>query len=296
MFRIDNKVLFFSILGMVLFYFFFALYSDVGQVIKSLTSMKLQFIPLVLLFIIIAIFIKGIRQYYLLKTCEIKIPFKENILIYLSGLSLIFTPGGIGAVVKTKFFKDNHGVPIRNTVPVVIMELYHEFLGLVIIIAVTILFYGFIDAKIALVVGFAFVALVYAALRYHKIFISLSKYLNKMSIFQRVAEGGEETQKSLHTLTSPSKMLMSSTITVVSMIFDLLSVYFIFLAFDINKLNFILESQSYLTAFLLGQISFLPNGVGVTDVSFIGILVARKLDLALAITIIWLSSKIENYN
>lgn len=267
---------------MVTFYFFFALYSDVNQVIKSITSMKLEFIPLVLLLILIAVFIKSIRQYYFLKLCKIKIPFKENILIYLSGLSLIFTPGGVGGVVKTKFFKDNHGVPIKNTIPVIIMELYHEFLGIVIITGITVLFYDFIEAKIAFVIGSVFIAVVYGALRYQKIFLLLSRFLNKISIFRKIDEDGEESHKSLQILTSPSKVIISSVMTIFSMMFDLLSVYLIFLALDINKLNFIVESQSYLTAFLLGQLSFLPNGVGVTDVSFIGILVSRKLDLALA--------------
>ena len=282
MFRIGNKVLFFSILAMVLFYFFFAIYSDVGQVIKSLTSMKVELIPLVLLLILAAVFVKSIRQYYLLKSCKINIPFKKNVLIYISGLSLIFTPGGIGGVVKTKFFKDNHGVSIRNTVPIVIMELYHEFLGLVVIIGITILFYGFIEAKIAFVIGSVFFILTYAVFRYQKAFLTFSKFLNKINMFRKISEGGEESQKNVHILTSPTKMLASSSITIFSMIFDLAAVYLIFLAFDANKLNFILESQSYLTAFLLGQLSFLPNGIGVTDISFIGILVSRKLDLAVA--------------
>lgn len=285
MFRIGNKVLFFSILGMVLFYFSLALYSDVGQVIKSLASMKLEFIPLVLLFIAIAVFIKSIRQYYLLKFCKIKIPFKENTLIYLSGLSLIFTPAGIGSVVKTKFFKDRHGIPIRNTISVVIMELYHELLGIVIIIAITILFYDFIEAKVAFVLGSGFVTLGYAVLRYHKIFIFFTKFLNRISIFRKISESGEESQKNLHILTSPLKMLTISAITIISIIFDLVSIYLIFVAFGIYKLNFVLESQSYLVALLLGEMSFLPNGVGVTDASFIGILVLRKLDLALATSV-----------
>lgn len=286
MFRIGNKVLFFSILIMVLFYFFFAIYSDFGQVVRSLTSMKVELIPLVLLLILAAVFVKSIRQHYLLKFCKINIPFKKNVLIYIAGLSLIFTPGGIGGVVKTKFFKDDHGIPIRNTVPIVIMELYHEFLGLVIIIGITILFYDFIEAKIALVVGSLFLIFTYAVLRYQKTFLALSRFLNKINMFRSISEGGEESQKNIHILTSPSKMFTSSSITIFSMIFDLASVYLIFLAFDVNKLNFILETQTYLTAFLLGQLSFLPNGIGVTDVSFIGILVSRKLDLAVATSVV----------
>lgn len=286
MIRIGNKLLFFSILGMILFYFLLVLYSNVGQVIKSLTSIKLEFIPLILLFIVISVFIKSIRQDYLLKSCKIKIPFKQNFLIYLSGLSLIFTPGGIGSVVKTKFFKDNHGAPIKYTISIVMMEIYHELLGLVIILAITIFFYDFIESEIAFVLGSLFVALIYSVLRYPKIFISFSKFLNKISIFKKISENREETQKNLHILTSPLKILNSLAITLVSIMFDLVSLYLIFLAFGSYNLNFMVEIQSYITAFLLGQMAFLPNGVGVTDTSFVGILIARKLDLAVATSVV----------
>lgn len=271
---------------MALFYVVFAIYSNLNQVVKSFTSMRFEFISLILLLILVSVIIRGVRQYYILKFNQIKIPFKENLLIYLAGLSLIFTPGGIGGIVKTKFFKDDHGVPIRNTIPVVIMELYHEFLGLVVLIGITLLFYNFIESKIAFLIGICFVIAIYGSLKYQKIFDRSKKLLMKFNLFKKAMEDGEESQRSFHRLTSVKSMTVIQLLTITAMFFDLLSIYFIFLSFNIKQLNFVLESQSYLSSFLLGQMTFLPNGIGVTDVSLIGILAARKLNLALATSVV----------
>lgn len=282
-----SRSLIISIAGMALFYIIFAIYSNLTQVVKSFVSMRLDFIPIILVLILISVIIRGVRQQYILKSNQITIPFKENLFIYLAGLSLIFTPGGIGGIVKTKFFKDDHGIPIRNTIPVVIMELYHEFLGLVSLVGITLLFYNFIESKIAFIIGICFITAVYASLKYQKVFERSKKILLKINLFKKAMEEGEESQRSFHRLTSPRNMLVIWTFTIIAMIFDLLSIYFIFLSFNIKQLNFILESQSYLSSFLLGQITFLPNGIGVTDVSFIGILAARKLDLAVATSVVF---------
>jgi len=232
------------------------------------------------------VFVKGMRQYYLLNSSNIRISLKENIVIYISGLSLIFTPNGIGEMIKSKFFKDRHKIPIKKTLPIIMMELYHELLGVVTIIAVTILFYNSIEAKIALFFGSFILILIYTVLRYHKKLQSFKRFIIKIKLFERIIKGGEESQKSLYLLTSAKKMSITWLFTIVSMVFELSAIYLIFRSFGIYQLDFILESQLYLTSLLLGQISFLPNGVGITDVSFIGMLSARKLDLASATAVV----------
>jgi uncharacterized protein (TIRG00374 family) len=282
----SRNALILSIIGISLFYFFFALYSDLGQVIKAISSMNLIYIPVVLLFIGLGVLVKGVRQYYLLRANKIQIPIKENIIIYISGLSLIFTPGGIGGLVKTKFFKDKFKIPIKNTIPITLMELYHEFLGLVSAIAIGIIFYDFIEATIALFFGTIIVSTIYIFLRYPNITRIFRSLFSRIKILQRIIESSDESHKDLQLLTSAKVMIISWAITITSMFLELFGIYCIFLAFNIVQFNIIKESQIYLTALLFGQISFLPNGIGVADFSFIGMLISRKIDIALATSVV----------
>ena len=283
---LGNKLLIFSIIGMVLFYFFVAVYSNIDQVTKSLTSMKIEFIPLILTFIVVGVLIKGIRQYYLLKFNNIKIPIKKSIVIFIAGLSLIFTPGGIGEMIKTKFIKDGYGILIRNTGPIVVMEKYHEFLGAITFISISIFFYNSIEAKIALLFGSIILIAIYLIIRYKKIPNIFKRFLIRIKLFQRIIEGEEDSRKSFYKLTSAPKMLVTWAITIISMMFELIAVYMIFLSFELNQFNFILVSQLTLTSLLFGYISFLPNGAGITDGSFIGMLAVRNLDLAVATSVV----------
>ena len=286
--NLKNKPLILSILAMVIIYFIFAVYSNIGEVAKSLVAMNLILLPLILLSFTIAVVIKGIRQYYLLKYNDIRISFKENLIVYIAGLSLIFTPGGIGGMVKVKLLKDSHQVSIKKTAAVVIMELYHEFFSWVTLIIVTLFFYNYIEAKIALIFGIVILVAIYMNFRYHRFLEIFKKLVTKLKFLQKMLEGDEDTRKSLYVLTQPSLMVKIWIITCISTIFEAIAIYLIFLSLGVKQLSIILQLQVYYTALLFGQITFLPNGIGLTDVSLIGMLVARKLDLALATSVVLL--------
>jgi len=60
---------------------------------------------LILLFSFLGIIVLGFRQNILLKTVGIQISVKENILLYLAGLSMIITPVGAGQAIKSYYLK-----------------------------------------------------------------------------------------------------------------------------------------------------------------------------------------------
>jgi uncharacterized protein (TIRG00374 family) len=261
-------------------------YSDISEVTKSLTSMKLEYLPPILFFIAIGVVIKGIRQYYLLRFNDLKISLKESIVIFIAGISLIFTPGGLGELIKTKFFKDGHRMQIRDTAPIVVMEKYHEFLGAITIIAVSILLYNSIEAEITLTIGVIILIIVYLNLRYKKLPQILKRFLIKIKPLQNIIASEEDSKKSFYKLTSASKMFVVWSFTIISMLFELTAIYLIFLSFNLHQFDFILVSQITLTSLILGYLSFLPNGIGITDGSYIGMLAVRKLDLAIATSVV----------
>jgi hypothetical protein len=81
-------------------------------------------VPILLSFTLGA-YIKGIRQLFFLRKIGIKINLRQNTLIYFAGLSMLFTPGGIGQMIKSRFLL-NYSEPISKTIPVIIIERYHD--------------------------------------------------------------------------------------------------------------------------------------------------------------------------
>ncbi len=271
--------------GLIVFYLIFSIYSDFSAVLKSLSSMNLIYLPLIFLFIFIGICIKGVRQYFLLRANNIHISFKDNMIIFMAGMSLVFTPGGIGEIIKSKFFQDNHNVTIKDTMPIVIMEKFHEFLAYIIIIGIAIIFYNFLISQIALILGVSITTIIFINLRYEKTMKILRRYLMKIKFIRKKIENEEGFRKTFFKLTSLKNMFGGWVITTTSIFFELLAIYTIFISFDFH-LNFLLVSQVTLTSLLLGYISFLPNGVGVTDGSFIGLLTQNGITISMATALV----------
>ena len=93
-------------------------------------EIKIEYIFFIFLAFSLSIFVKSLRQYFFLKQISIKISFKENIIIYLAGLSMIISPGGMGEIIKSHFLRENHNISISKTSPIVLIERYHDALAI----------------------------------------------------------------------------------------------------------------------------------------------------------------------
>lgn len=272
-------------MGLIIFYLIFSIYSDISAVLKSLSTMNLIYLPLIFLFIFIGICIKGMRQYFLLRANNIHISFKDNMIIFMAGMSLVFTPAGMGEIIKTKFLQDNHEVTIKNTIPIVMMEKFHEFLAYIIIIGIAIIVYNSLISQIALVLGISIIIIIFINLKNKKAMKFLRKYMMKIKFLRKKIENEKGFTETFSKLTSPKNMFGGWVISTTSIFFELLAIYIIFISFDFH-LNFLLVSQITLTSLLLGYISFLPNGIGVTDGSFIGLLTQNGVTISMATALV----------
>jgi len=113
----------------------------------------------------------------------------------------------------------------------------------------------------------------------------LRKYLMKIKFLREKIENEEGFRDTFLKLTNPKSMFVGWLITMSSLFFELLAIYTIFVSFDFY-LNFLLVSQITLTSLLLGYISFVPNGVGITDGSFIGLLTQNDMTISMATAIV----------
>ena len=100
----------------VAFYAIFIAYSDFDKLSSNIEQFKFEFLPLILLFSFLGIIVLGFRQNILLKTVGIQISVKENILLYLAGLSMIITPVGAGQAIKSYYLKKKFGCSVSKTV------------------------------------------------------------------------------------------------------------------------------------------------------------------------------------
>ena len=272
------------VLGSLFFYVVLILFSDASKISDHFIHIRIELIFLVFLFGILSHIIKSFRQKDFLQMVDEKIPFKQNLIIYLAGVSLIATPGGIGTFIKSKFLKRKFGIPNNKSISVIFLERYHDLLATTTIILISFsISFSWISATLVIISSFLLI-LVYLLICNMKTFSFIHNKLLKIKfIAKRLPEVGPD--ESFFILTRPKAMTKGWLISIGGWSLDSLAVYIGFLAFNVD-LGYLLTSQIYFTSLGYGILSLIPGGIGVTEGMADYLLVKQGLDLSIASSLV----------
>ena len=101
---IKTKILW-VILLVIAFYVVFILVSDVEKISEHFLQIRTEFLFLILFLVFLSHIVKSFRQKELLNNLGEKISTKQNLVIYMAGLTLLNTPGGVGTFIKSIYLK-----------------------------------------------------------------------------------------------------------------------------------------------------------------------------------------------
>ncbi len=269
----------------MIFYVVFVGYSDFGKFYSSITHFKFEFLPVIFLLSTSAMIIKGFRQHILFKKIGINLSSKNNMLLYFSGLSMIITPGSSGEVIKSYFLKIKEGHSISKTFPITFLERFHDLLATVTIIGFFLFFQNFREVTILIgIIGF-FLIISYLAIRVRKLFKSITTLLLKVPKMHRFIDDISESYEVFYSLTTKKIMIKSWLLSVLAWAVDMFTIYVIFIAFNM-KFNIIFTTIITYSSVLFGAVSFLPAGIGITEISLVGFLSRSGIELSLVSSLI----------
>ena len=255
----------------VIFYVAFAIYYDANQFIESLEKVNLYFIIPILLCFTTGILIKSLRQMLFLRHLGIKIPLKQNTIIYLAGLSMLITPAGLGEMIKSHFLLNKYNQPVSKTLPLVLVERYHDALSILSILFIFLIITGttFLTIPILIIGTLLLVSLI--VIRSRKLFPMFQKVIRKVKIFQTLENHSIEFNKSLVSFTSKKIFFSGWLVGIAAWSFDALGIFLCFQAFELD-FDFFTAALLGLSSIIFGALSLIPGGVGVTEVSFVQLL------------------------
>jgi glycosyltransferase 2 family protein len=275
------------IIAVTIFYILMVVYSDANQMIKYLHNIDIGFVSLIILSFLISILIKSVRQSYLLNSISIRLGFVQNVVLYIAGLSMTITPGGMGQMIKSHYLLKHQDQPISKTLPIVIAERYNDILALV---SFTILFAAIENLTILMIPIFAIgmvIAIGGVMIRNRNLFQFLQALSMKISIFKGLKNSSAEFNSTLVSLFENRKLFFCWLLSMAAFFFDAVG---IFMCFQSLKLNF---DFGFTTAFgfssiVLGAISFIPAGAGVTEFSFVQLLSHYGVEISEATAVVLL--------
>ncbi|MCV0401813.1 MAG: flippase-like domain-containing protein [Nitrosopumilus sp.] len=283
-FRLMKGSIVWIILSSIILYVVIIIFSDISKISEQFIHAKIELVFLVFGIVVLSHIIKMFRQKELLHMLDEKITLKQNFVIYLAGLSLIFTPGGIGVFIKAHFLKQKFDIENDKSFPVIFLERFHDLLGATtIIFASLVISFNWLSASLVVISSFLVLG-IYLLISNLDVFSFVQKKLSKIKF---VAEKLPKfsPNDSFFILTRPKSMTKGWLISIAGWTLDSLAVYVGFLAFGID-LGYVLTSQIYFTSLGYGILSLIPGGIGVTEGIAEYMLVKQGLAISVASSIV----------
>ncbi len=270
---IRNRV-FLSIAIAALIYLVFMIYVDYEKVISSFKNFNWYLLPVLLLLSFGNYVSRFFKWEYYLKIIDVKLHKLDSLSIFMSGLIMSVTPGKMGELLKSYLVKQVNGTSISKTAPIVFAERATDFLSLTIMALTGAYFYDY-GKNIIIIIGL-FILTGLIILSNKKLFYKIISLFSNISFISKHILKISTAYESSSKLLSLTPLLLMTLLSIVSWGFECFGYYLILTNFEI-EIDVLWAFFSYSFATIVGALSMLPGGLGVTEGSLTLMLVQKGL-------------------
>ena len=278
--KFDNRIIW-VVIASVGLYGVFLFFSDFNIISKQISNFKYEFLPLILLLVSISWTPLLVRWQILLKKNNINIPIKKSFLLFLGGMSMTITPGHVGELIKSQLIKTIYNIPRTKTAPIIFVEKFYDLTGAIIASIIGIIILG-MDASLILI-SISILIVIIFLIYYRPIFEFILKRVTKTKFFSKYSENISDSYEIVRNSTTPQISSISFGLSVLYWIIISVAVHFILLSFGIESISVLKTISIYSSSVIIGAISFIPGGLGITEGSLIGLFSLEGIDISLAL-------------
>jgi uncharacterized protein (TIRG00374 family) len=248
-----------------------AVIADLPATVSALGRFHWWLLPLVIAATLANYALRFLKWHFYLRRLAIPLPARRSLLVFLAGFTMAITPGKVGELLKAVLVRDMVGTALSRTASVVVAERLTDVAGLLILsgLGATALPHG------GIVLGTVALGLCAAVLVLQMPGLAERAHgaLLRGGRLARLAEPLRLFLGAGRTLLAPGPLLFTTALSVVSWFFECLAFY---LALHGLEQTVPLRPATFLYAFaaLAGALSMLPGGLGITEGSLTGLLVA----------------------
>ena len=281
--NLEKKIIIFTIIAISI-YSIFLVFTDINLVYDQLSNFKFEYVPIILVLIFLSWIILFIRWILLLKNSGVIIPTKDNFLIFFTGYAFAISPGKSGELIKSIMLKEKFNVKRSTTVPVILAERFYDVVGALIIALCGVFF---LDTNfLPIIVGAgSMLGLIFIIIYSKSVFNLFLSILSKIRFLSKFIESITNSQEILKKSVKSKIAITSISLTVLYRLIESFGVLVILLAFNIDILHYISIAAIYATSIILGNVSLIPGGVGVTEGSLTGLFSLQGIDISIAVVL-----------
>ena len=264
-------------------YAIFLFMSDYNLISEKISNFKVHYLPLILFLVTASWCPVFIKWHFLLKNCDVNISLRKNITVFLSGLAFEITPGKFGALMKSQILKTNSNIPRTKTAPIVLVEKVYDLIGAILASIIGIMVLG-MDTYL-IIIAILFLAMIFLFMYYKPASELFFKRITKTKFFSKSVENISESYQIIQKSTNVKIATICILLAVTYWFIISAAVYYTLIGFDINVLDYLKVLSIYATSILLGVISFIPAGIGITEGTLTGLLTLEGIEISIALVL-----------
>lgn len=259
----------------VLLYGAFALWADLDELVPALGRVPWEVVALACGLSSVNYALRFGRWQLFLRRLNIEVPWRPSLQIFLAGLVMSISPGKVGEVLKSALLRRSFEVPVARSAPVVFAERLTDLLGLFAIAGLGVLTFEFGAGVFAL--ALLAVLLLIVALQSTSLVGAVLNLVGRFGWGARLRPALEEAYTSTRALLGAGLLGSTTLLSAISWSLEGIAFWCILDALGAADLTLYKALFVYAISTLLGALSFLPGGLGLTEGSMIGALVLLGL-------------------
>lgn len=271
--KIRDRV-FLSIAIAAFIYLAFTIYVDYEKVIKSFNRFNWILLPILLLLSFGNYFIRFVKWEYYLKIIQVKLKRADSFSIFMSGLVMSVTPGKMGELLKSYLVKQVNATPISQTAPIVLAERVTDFLSLTIMALIGAFIFNY-GKNIAIAIGIFLITGI-VILTNKIIFNKIINLFSRISFVSKHISKIQVAYDSSSKLLSFKPLVLMTIVSAISWGFECIGYFLVVTSFGLNA-ELMWSFFSYSFATIVGALSMLPGGLGVTEGSLTLMVIEKGL-------------------
>jgi uncharacterized protein (TIRG00374 family) len=215
---------------------------------------------------------------YIHLTQETHIPIIRHLIIYISGFALTTTPAKAGEAIRGVFLKD-YGVGFKTNLACFLTERLSDLLAMIFLCLVGASKSH--DYYSAVVIGFMLIAMIFLLIIYPQMIIRMQKFFKPNAKIWNALKHIYDVLLLTKIYHKPVILCQSLIISILAWSCEAYGFYYMIhlLGYDISLSHAIFI---YAISMLIGGISFIPAGLGSSEVVMIALLLSSNVPLAVA--------------
>lgn len=265
----------------LLVYIVFVFLGDVEKVLAAGSTFPWHVFPVLLVLAFGNYLVRLARWNYYLRSLRIGLPAGGRAVVFFAGLVMSITPGKVGELLKAQYVRNIDGTPRRRTGSAVLAERITDLVGVLVLSS-----FGVFQLQYGEVIFFACLVVILGGLAVaasRRLSLGIIAFASRIPFVGERAHKLEEAYESVASLLRPGPLLLATIISVLAWGCECVGYFVVMNSFPGIELGLGHAVFIYAFATLVGAVTMLPGGLGITEGTMTGLMILLALPPGVAV-------------